>query len=564
MAAGWLTPVAQAQVQKAGDLLVDINATVLPEGAVNGIPNAGTLGGFFSVTGDETTAPVIAAAGGTKGIRFDGPDYLQLTDLASGGSVIPPPDGIVGFDPTVSIEVWVLNPAVDSEETLVSWAHRGGPEGSNLSFNYGTHYAYGALGRWGNPDLGWNNDGGSPAANQWHHLVLTYDGTTTRVYSDGALANAEYLGEGRLDTHAGTAINLAAQLEADGFTVTPGLRGSLTIGRVRIHDDVLTGEQVAANYNLEKADFVNPAPPPEILPERLTRGPIHRYSFSETAAANATGLEFKDSIGTAHGTVLGEGAAFTGSRLQLTGGPSATAAYGDLPNGLVSSQGVANGGTGEFSFETWIRVTGSRTWSRVFDFGSTTTDDGTGELFEPGGGGSGLDYLEYSAQIGDDTNSRRFEVRNEDPGGGGTVTRDLSTRTFNQDVHVLVTWKESTGRVTLYENGRELGALDTPTQLSDLNDVNIWLGRSNWTPDQNTQGEYDEARFYDYVLTPGQALGNATAGPDLINDHDSAVTLLRQPASQAIPETLPATFSVSASGSSPVSYQWLRDDQEID
>jgi len=32
-----------------------------------------------------------------------------------------------------SIEVWVFNPAVADEETLVSWAHRGGnPDGSNL------------------------------------------------------------------------------------------------------------------------------------------------------------------------------------------------------------------------------------------------------------------------------------------------------------------------------------------------------------------------------------------------------------------------------------------------
>ena len=345
--------------------------------------------------------------------------------------------------------------------------------------------------------------------------------------------------------------------------MTPGLRGSLSLGRVRIHDGVLTAEQVAANYNLEKGAFVDPQPPADIPPERLTKGPIHRYSFSEPVAANATGQEIKDSVGTAHGLVQGEGAEFTGSRLKLAGGGSATAAYADLPNGMVSSHGVANGGTGEFSFETWLRVTGSRTWSRVFDFGSTTSDDGSGEVTGPGAGGTGLDYLEYSAQIGDDTNSRRLELRNEDPAGGGVLTSDVSTKTFNQEVHVLVTWKESTGRITLYENGRQLTAMDTVTPMSDLNDVNVWLGRSNWSGDQNTQGEFDEARFYDYVLTPGQAVGNAASGPDLINDKDVAVTITTPPTDQSIPETLPATFRVTVKGSAPITYQWFRNNEAI-
>ena len=561
IAAGLLTPAAHAQVQTAGTLFVNIDATSSAEGTLKSIKNAGTLGGFFVATGDAAATPKVATVGGTKGIQFDGTDYMQLADSAAGASLILAPDAITGEDPTHSIEVWALNPQVGGEETMVSWGHRGGgPDGSNVSFGYGSDFRWGAVGHWGSPDLGWNSDGGNPPANKWHHLVYTYDGTTSRVYSDGKLANAEILGAGVVNTFTGTAINLATQLDADGTTPTGGLRGSLALGRVRIHDGVLTDAQVAANYNLEKAAFIDPAAPPEIQPERLAKGPVHRYTFSETSVADATGLKIKDSVGTADGKVLGAGAAFTGSRLKLAGGPSAEAAYADLPNGLVSVNGVANGGTGEFAFETWIKVTGGRNWSRVFDFGSSGTD---GEVTGPGGGGTGLDYLIYSAQIGDDVNSRRLEVRNADPEDKGTVTADTGTGTFNTDTHVLVTWKESTGRVSLYENGKEVAGLTTPTKLSDLNDVNVWLGRSAWNGDQNTQGEYDEARFYDYVLTPGQALGNAGAGPDLINDHDVAATISAPPADQSIPETLPAVFRVAAKGSSPIAYQWNRDGKPI-
>ena len=115
-----------------------------------------------------------------------------------------------------------------------------------------------AIGHWGSPDIGWNNSGGAPAAGQWHHLVYTYDGTTTRVYSDGVQANSETLGAGVINTHANTSILLAAQLEADGVTVTGSLRGSLLLAKVRIHDGALTPAQVANNYNFERPLFTGP------------------------------------------------------------------------------------------------------------------------------------------------------------------------------------------------------------------------------------------------------------------------------------------------------------------
>ncbi len=564
VAAGLISPTAMAQVQKAGDLLVDIDATSLAEGALPTIVNRGTLNGVFEARGGEGTVPVVATEGGTKGIRFDGSDFLQLVE-AAGGAVITAPAGITGESPTRSIEVWVLNPGVASEETLVSWGKRGGPDGSNISFNFGSDFRWGAVGHWGGdgPDLGWDNNGGSPSANAWHHLVYTFDGTTSRVYADGVNANTEVVTPGIIVTHPDTAISIATQLESDGETPTGGLRGSLTIARVRIHDGALTGEQILANYNLEKSAFINPQPPAPAASARLTKGPIHRYSFSETAAANATDQEFKDSVGTAHGRIIGDGAEFTGSRLRLAGGSSSLQAYGDLPNGLLSKNGVANGGSGEFTFETWIKITGARTWSRVVDIGSSTSPDTNGEVEAPGGGGEGRDYFAYTAQVDNNVNSRRFEVRNEDPGGGGISTVDVPTTGFNQDTHVVIAWSEKTKEARVYENGIAVGSVAVDDLLSDINDVNVWLGRSNWTGDQNTQGEYDEVRIYDTALTAGQAIGNYDAGPNLINDRDVAVTIESAPVAATIPETLPATFRVVARGSSPVTYQWLRNGAAI-
>jgi hypothetical protein len=544
---------AQAQIEVAENLLVSIDATGEPAGTLTSIANTGTLGGLFEARGGGTTVPVIAFEGGTKGIRFDGGDYMQLVDML-GGTLIVPPAGIVGPSPTRSIEVWAYNDNVLNEETVVSWGRRGGsPDGSNMSFNYGWDGRWGAVGHWGNPDLGWINAGGAPAAGKWHHLVYTYDGTTTRVYSDGALMNQEVV---VLNTHANTSIQLAAQLDANGTTVTAGLRGSLTLSRVRIHDGTLTDAQVLANYNTERAAFVDPV----IAPAILASPPTHRWSFNEPATANATDLQFMDSVGTAHGTVRGAGAQFTGTRLSLAGGASATQAYGDLPNNLLSVNSTNNGGSGTFTVETWVRVTGGRTWARIIDFGSTAG----GEVTGPGGGGAGGDYLMYTAQVGGDTAVHRLEVRNEDPPGGGVVTRDLgSFGTLNTDVHAVITWDEATGVVSAYENGRFAGSITVDDAMSDINDVNMWLGRSNWTADQNMQGEFDEVRIYNRILSAGEVLGNFQAGPNTLNTGETPVSIVENPANASGLVDFPVFFSASVAGTPPVSLQWQRNGADI-
>jgi hypothetical protein len=236
---------------------VDVDVTSASYGVAVSIPNSGTLGGIFQ--GFNNPAIADSPGGASRGVQFNGVSYMQLV-TALGGARIGPPAGLVGASPTRSIEVWAYNPAVADEETLLSWGRRGGPDGSNMSFNYGVNAQFGAVGHWGaaGPDLGWNDSGGAPAAGQWHHLAYTFDGVTTRVYSDGVLANSEVPTAGIINTHANTAITLAAQLESDGVTVTGTLRGSLFLAKVRVHDGVLSAAQILNNYTVERSQFAGP------------------------------------------------------------------------------------------------------------------------------------------------------------------------------------------------------------------------------------------------------------------------------------------------------------------
>jgi uncharacterized protein (DUF2141 family) len=255
-------------------------------------------------------------------------------------------------------------------------------------------------------------------------------------------------------------------------------------------------------------------------------GLVHRYDFNN-APGSAPGGTVLDHVGTAHGTVKGSGASFTGTRLTLSGGASAAASYVDLPNGLLSTNGVVNGGSGKFTVEAWVKATGVQSWARIFDFGNATT----GELNGPGGGGDGADYLFYSASVATDMNLHQLEVRDVDPLPDGSspnisTSVQVPTATFNNDLYFVITWDEATGLLRAYENGVQVTTLASPVGMHEINDVNVWLGRSQWSGDANFQGEYDEFRIYNRILGTNEMAFNQVVGPNYDFSQLQAVRLL--------------------------------------
>ena len=139
-----------ARVEVAEELLVDLRAEDLAPGAVSEWPNRGTLGGVFTAVG----TPVVGAVGDWDGaVSLDGSSYFVGPDS---------PPGIDGPNPTRSIEIWAYKIGITGEQTMVHWGTRGGPDGTNMAFNYGNNADFGAVGHWGGVDLGW---GGAHAPN---------------------------------------------------------------------------------------------------------------------------------------------------------------------------------------------------------------------------------------------------------------------------------------------------------------------------------------------------------------------------------------------------------------
>ncbi|MGB2866283.1 MAG: LamG-like jellyroll fold domain-containing protein, partial [Sedimentisphaerales bacterium] len=247
--------VVRADVTVAEDLLVDLRAEDLPygEGATTW-PNHGSLGDF---TADGS--PLVEDVAGMKAVTFDGGSWFDGPTSTAG----------IEGDGTRSIEVWAYNPSLgEPEETTVSWAHRGGPDGTNMAFNYCTHGTWGSVGHWGGAhDMGWwGSHSPAPAASTWWHLTYTHDGTATRIYVNGV--EESVIDPMTLDTHGGTPIRVAAQADGTGAGVESAMNFTGSIASVRIHDGVLSPADIQRNFKLGRLKAWNSVPADgALLPE---------------------------------------------------------------------------------------------------------------------------------------------------------------------------------------------------------------------------------------------------------------------------------------------------------
>ena len=229
---------------------------------------------------------------------------------------------------------------------------------------------------------------------------------------------------------------------------------------------------------------------------------VNRWSFNE-----GSGTSVADSVGiTAPGVIRGSGYSRTSTQVTLPGGSSSSAAYIDLPNGLISTKN-------EVTFEGWMTISGAQNWQRYFDFGSTAGSGG--EIADVGGTFSGYEYVALAAQVGGTTAQRLLAMKQDGTENSSTLADTVNYGTqFHFAIVYDVTGNNGTPQLRYYKDGALIGSLNTPFRLQNINDVNNWLGRSNWSGDNNTQGSYNEFRIWNGPLPLTAIAGNAANGPD--------------------------------------------------
>lgn len=481
-----------AAVEIAGSLLIDLEAS--DYNTVDGLWPQNSLTGIQgSFAKQPTGTPKLETIAGATALVFDGDgDFLTGPNSTS---------ALHAAGATHSVEYWAFQGQIRPEEAVLSWSRREGPDGTFAGFRYASNNAYGAAARWGGPDMGFAAPHlNGPAAGSWHHIVVTYDGSTQRVYVNGALNATE---AATLDAKDGFPIFIGTERLNNGNDAGRFFQYSGALSKVRIHSGALSDAQVLANYNEELPAH------PGITPAPLPQAPLHRFSFNEPAAAAPDGTVVSDSIGGLTARIRGNGATFTGTGVQLPGGAPATLpAYIDLPNGLISSKQ-------RITIEAWSTQTTHQAWSRFLSFSTSNV----GEINTAGNvpGFNGAESIAvYSNTGGTAANYRLERLAGTFPNGANNRQSEGGT-VLGVEIHHAVTYDPATAEWRLYRNGYLMEVLPETQGPTTIEDVNNWLGRSEYGADNGFNGVFNEFRVYNYALNESQIRGNTVAGPNTLN-----------------------------------------------
>jgi hypothetical protein len=203
---------------------------------------------------------------------------------------------------------------------------------------------------------------------------------------------------------------------------------------------------------------------------------VHRYSLDGTGAVAIDSISGDD--GEIVGTML------NGDGTVTMKGDSRQ--YIDLPNGIISS-------LTDVTVVTWVTWGDGAAYQRIFDFGSSSSGSGEGL------GTTGRSYMAVMPKTGFADQAK--------PGLGGeikvpglpTVTLASTETMKNRTAMVGFVFRGGVS-ASLYIEDRLLATQATAITPGDINDVNNWIGQSQYQDNPFYQGGYQEFRIYNVAL----------------------------------------------------------------
>ncbi len=219
--------------------------------------------------------------------------------------------------------------------------------------------------------------------------------------------------------------------------------------------------------------------------------PVHRYSFDATESGEIT-----DSVGARNAKLVrGEFGTDAGGGTVVLAGQTSDQ-YVELPSHLLS--GLRNA-----TFESWATWQGGDPWQRIFDFG----EDDTG--VKDSRSGVPRSYLFLALRPQPRVAFLKPPARSSETVADASMPMPVGVLT-----HLAVVVDEQNQRLAIFVNGREEGSNRFTGSLTDIYDVNAWLGRSLFRADAGFGGSMTEFRIYDRALTAEQILASYAAGAD--------------------------------------------------
>ena len=299
------------------------------------------------------------------------------------------------------------------------------------------------------------------ASNQWIHVVVTCNGTTGCLYTNGVLAAS-----GSISLNPAVFNPALNYLGKSQWPADPLFNGAL--------DEVLV-----ANYAMSAAQVAwlpfNSAPLPAL---------VHRYSFNETS-----GNVVHDSVGGAvWNGALPNGGTFGGGQLTLS---SAGSQYVNLPGGILSNYPA-------ITIEAWATFPSQISYyTMFFGFGNTVSGVGNNYLFcAPQGGRIAITSTNY---LGEQNAYSGIDF------------------SFHTNLHVTAVFDPPASYLAIYTNGVLAGvntAITTP--MSAVSNVFSYIGRSLYSGDTWFDFSVDEFRIYNGVMQAADIAASQLAGPNVL------------------------------------------------
>jgi autotransporter-associated beta strand protein len=253
----------------------------------------------------------------------------------------------------------------------------------------------------------------------------------------------------------------------------------------------------------------------------------HRYSFT---------TDTSDSIGGKWGTNYGN-ATVAGGALVLDG---TTDTFMQLPGNLFNAANAT-----ALTVEFWANIGSNPNNVYAFAFGTTN--------FVIGQGIVGFNYAMYSPH---NPSGQTASASPGDPlfAQGLNAPGNLDGR----NVHVAVVFDPPNQTLAIYTNG-VLQAIRTnfTVNLSSLNNQLSYIGKSLWAADPYLNANFDEIRLFRGALSPITIKQSFDQGPNTLLA-DGPAQFVTQPVSATVPVGWTATFSASAIGYLPITYQWFK------
>ena len=209
---------------------------------------------------------------------------------------------------------------------------------------------------------------------------------------------------------------------------------------------------------------------------------VHRYSFSETS-----GTSVADSIGgPAWNGVLPRGGAFANGQLTLS---SNSQQYVQLPANILSNYT-------QVAIEAWVTFP-NQLPVNCFFFGFGNTNNGVGSS-----------YIFCAPRAG------RIAITAGDWSGEQNAYSGADF-SYHTNFHVVAVFNPPAGCVALYTNGILAGINNAVTvQLSSVNDICNYIGKSLYSADPYPDFNLDEFRIYNGALHADEIAATQVLGPE--------------------------------------------------